>query len=76
MAIFYFGKLLQTSWLCNSKRYELLAYDMIGIQYFYLGETEKARYYHEKMMHGKTEPNNSDLRKLGIDKLMNKMFEG
>jgi hypothetical protein len=76
MAIFYFVKLLQTAWFCNSNRYELLAYDLIGVQYYYLGELEKAKYYHEKMMSGETEPINSELRKLGINKLINKLLEG
>jgi len=75
MAIFYYVKLLQTAWLCNSTRYELLAYDLMGVQYYYMGDLEKAKYYHQSMMAGEVEPKHSELRKLGIDKIMNKLLE-
>jgi hypothetical protein len=55
--------------------YELLAYDLIGLQHFYLGELEKSKYYHDKMMDGGFEPENSELRKVGVRKLINKMIE-
>ena len=75
MAILYNFKLLQTAWLCNNVKYELLAYDNIGILYYYEGDIPKAKFYHEKMMSGAIEPKNSKLRQLGITKLTNKMVE-
>jgi len=74
-AIFYNIKMLQAAWLCNSKRYELLAYDNIGIEHYYQGDIEKATFYHEKMMAGHVEPANSKLRQLGINKLIIRMNE-
>lgn len=34
----------------NNIKNELLAYDLIGIQYYYLGEIEKASHYHNRMV--------------------------
>ena len=34
----------------NDKFAELSAYDSIGMQWFYLGELDKAKYYHERMV--------------------------
>ena len=75
MAIFYYIKLLQMSWFCDKSVYELLAYDLIGLQYFYMEDLDKAVYYHEKMAEGRIESKGSELRKLGINKLLNKMAE-
>lgn len=69
MAIFYFVKSLQTAWLLEDRRSELRAYDAIGLQYYYMGQIEDANFYHEKMMNGDMEKQNSDLRALGIQKL-------
>lgn len=70
MAIFYYVKMLQTAWVLNSRRKELVAYDSLGLQYYYMGELENAHFYHEKMMVGNIERQASDLRELGIEKLM------
>ena len=70
ISLMYFSKLLQLSWFIKSENYEFLAYDLIGKQYFYLGELDKALYYHEKMMNGKTEENQA-LVQLGISKISN-----
>ena len=69
-ATFYFVKMLQTAWLLKDTRKELLAYDMIGLQYYYLGEMEHANYYHQKLMNGAVEKVGSELRELGIQKLL------
>ena len=39
----------------NDKQSELMAYDSIGMQCFYLGDLERARYYHDRMIRGKIE---------------------
>ena len=48
---------------CNSIPGELNAYDNIGVSYYYLGELEKAMFYHERMMRGKIESKSSNVRK-------------
>ncbi len=40
------------------------AYESLGLQYFYLGKTNKAVYYSERMMKGKFEAKFSITRKL------------
>lgn len=72
LALVYFTKLLQCSWMQNDKNNELLAYDYIGMQYYYLGDLEKSKYYHLKMVNGETEPKDSTILKLGVNKLKNK----
>ena len=39
----------------NDKESELSGYDSIGLQCFYKGELEKAKYYHDRMVRGKVE---------------------
>ena len=69
LAKHYFGRVLQFSWLVGDKQNELLAYDSIGLQYYYLGNVEHAQYFHFKMMRGEYETEESNLRALGIKKI-------
>ena len=41
---------------------ELDAYDSIGMEYFYLGDLDRARYYHKRMVDSDKEPVSSALR--------------
>lgn len=66
IALIYFGKMLRLAWYLKDIDSELKAYDFIGIQFFYSGQLDKAKYYHNKMIHGNLEPENSELKKLGI----------
>jgi hypothetical protein len=75
LSVFYAIKLLQIAWHINSLKYELEAYDLLAIQYFYLGEVQKAHYYHERMLSGRAEAKDSEIRKLGINKMLNKAAE-
>lgn len=54
------------------------AYDNIGIQYYYLRDLEKAKYYHERMWKGKCESNQSKIRQIyeSNAKLKKKMKQG
>jgi tetratricopeptide (TPR) repeat protein len=69
LALVNFKKMLQLSWDINSLKYEFLAYDSIGLQYFYLGDIERARYYHERMWRGIAEDDKSAVRKISQQKL-------
>lgn len=75
MAEFYFIKLLQVSWITNKEKYEVQAYDLIGIQNYYMGDLDKAKFFHSKTIGGVIEPKDSEIRKLGISKMVNKMNE-
>ena len=54
----YFRMLLTALFIRNS-HYELLAYDLIGMQYFYLNKIEKSIFFHQKYVHGNLEPEDS-----------------
>ena len=69
LAKHYFIKVLQLSWLVKDKQNELLAYDSIGLQFYYSGDVEQAQYFHFKMMKGEYETEKSSIRALGISKL-------
>lgn len=49
---------------------ELQAYDLIGKQYYYMGELSLANFYHEKMVLGQFEPMHSPAKDLGITNLL------
>jgi hypothetical protein len=51
-AIMCYKKMIELAWILNNRPAELRAYDNIGIQYFYLGDKEKAKYFHERMLYG------------------------
>jgi hypothetical protein len=65
--------MLNIAWFLNNVDMELKAYDWIGIQYYYLGNLEKAKFYHNKMIDGEYEKADSDLKKLGIAKVENNL---
>lgn len=51
-ALKYYLRSLQISWMLNDKSQELLIYDQLGLVYFYLGNLEVARIFHDKMALG------------------------
>lgn len=62
LALINFKRMLQLAWYLDNQKYELMAYDMIGMQYFYLGDIERSKYYHERMWQGVTESKSSPMR--------------
>ena len=73
-AIKCYKKQIEIAWILNDKVSELRAYDNIGIQYFYLGNREKAKYYHERMLYGRIESFSTDIRRSVCDNYKNKNF--
>ena len=63
-ALYYFKKQLQLAWYYGDIHFrwlhddqsELDAYDSLGIAYYYIGNVDKAIYYHNRMMAGELEP--------------------
>jgi hypothetical protein len=47
--------MLRLTWYMKDTDKELKAYDLIGVQYFYMGNLEKANFYHNKMLRGECE---------------------
>ena len=61
----YFMMLKVALFKKNYKK-ELTAYDKIGIQYFNLNQLDRGEYFHTKMLEGRIESDDSNLRKLSI----------
>ena len=48
----------------------MLAYDCLGLQYYYLGDMDRAAYYHDRCLRGKLESKKSFVRSVsqrGLD---------
>ncbi|KAL4442357.1 hypothetical protein ABPG74_005698 [Tetrahymena malaccensis] len=73
LSIIYQIKVLRLSWLLQNENHELKAYDQLGKCYYYLGDLEKAYYYHEKMMIGEIEKDQSIIQ-LSNSKLLNREY--
>jgi hypothetical protein len=56
--------LLQLAWRLKNIEKELIAYDYISIQYFYMGDLEGAKYYHNRIWKGITEKFTSPTREI------------
>ncbi|CAK89932.1 unnamed protein product (macronuclear) [Paramecium tetraurelia] len=65
----YFTKYLMSAWKLNEKNHELYAYDLLGKYYFYVGQIEKAKLFHEKMIGGYCEVPESRVRILAQSRL-------
>lgn len=65
-AIVVIKHLLQLAWVTRSHAYEMKAYELLGQQYFYLKEIEKASYYIERFKRGLFEVPESKIRELAI----------
>ena len=63
-AIVVLKHLLQLAWVSGNHYYEMKAYEMIGQQYFYLRNLDKAGYYMERFKRGYFELPCSKIREL------------
>ena len=52
-------KQLEIAWVVNDRQHELKAYDYLGMQYYYLGELNKSKYYNDRKMRGICEKKDS-----------------
>ncbi|CAD8120735.1 unnamed protein product [Paramecium sonneborni] len=65
----YFTKYLMSAWKLKQKNDELLAYELLGKYYFYVGQIEKAKLFHDRMINGNCEDENSRVRLLALSRL-------
>lgn len=72
-AIVNFKKQIEIAWILNDHVSELRAYDNIGLQYFYLANHKKAKYYHMRFIYGKYEKE-TELKKRVKDDFYEKNF--
>jgi hypothetical protein len=54
--------MLYLAWFLDDYKYELLAYEGIQLNYFYLGDPDKASHYGDRVTRGKTENTASVVR--------------
>ncbi len=73
-AILCYKKMIEMAWILGNRPVELKGYDHIGIQYFYLGNKEKAKYYHERMIYGLYEKD-TKIKENVIETFRNKHYD-
>jgi hypothetical protein len=64
--------LLFLSWKFKDLKLELEAYDLLGLQYYYLNNTIKAKYFHNKFLNKLVEPKDSLMRMFSLKALQKK----
>ena len=69
VALKHFLRMLYMAWFLENEQFEFLAYDEIGLCFYYLNDIEKANFYHLRMLDGEKEPNDSIAKKLGLLKI-------
>jgi hypothetical protein len=63
-AIVCFKKQLQLAWFTSNLEQEMIAFDSLSLQYFYIGDVDKAKYYDDRARRGKFETNFSIVKKM------------
>ena len=63
-AVKQFKKMLQLAWQEGDIAMEMQSYDNLSMDYFYLGELQKSKYYHDRMIRGKVENDHSIIKKV------------
>jgi hypothetical protein len=53
---------MRLAWFRKDRRVELESYDNIGLAYYYLGDINKAIYYHNRMMEKRLEGDTQEKR--------------
>eukprot|EP00826_Nyctotherus_ovalis_P004920 TRINITY_DN11092_c0_g1_i4.p1 TRINITY_DN11092_c0_g1~~TRINITY_DN11092_c0_g1_i4.p1 ORF type:complete len:139 (+),score=34.95 TRINITY_DN11092_c0_g1_i4:606-1022(+) len=59
MAVLAFKSQLKVGWIRSKKEVELMAYDNMGMAYYYMGNLDYAKYYHARMTNQVIEPSSS-----------------
>ena len=72
-AILCYKKLIELAWILGNKEFELRAYDNIGIQYFYLCNKHKAKYYHDRFIYGLYEKD-TKIKEAVVENFKNKHY--
>mmetsp|Transcript_22539 Transcript_22539/g.21701 ORF Transcript_22539/g.21701 Transcript_22539/m.21701 type:complete len:88 (+) Transcript_22539:2028-2291(+) len=71
-AVGTYKKMLQLAWKEKDGGMEVIAYDNLSLEYFYLGEITKSNYYHDRIMRGKMENDMSIVKKIFCNLLTSK----
>ncbi|CAI2381397.1 unnamed protein product [Moneuplotes crassus] len=71
-ALIWFKKLLELAWFEKDNEAETTAYINMAISYFFMGDLDKASYYHDRMMGGKLENEKSSLKVMSYNVVKNR----
>ena len=63
IAIDFFKAQMSMAWELNDTAAEIRSYDNLSQEYYYVGNIDKAKLYHERVFKGKIESSNSMARK-------------
>lgn len=63
ISVTFLEKALCYAWNSNNIEDEIACYDLVGLSFFYMGNTNKAEYYHTKWAKGEIEKVDSYYRK-------------
>jgi hypothetical protein len=74
-ALEHFHIMLQKAVYLSDYDQEMDAYDLIGTQYYYLNDMEKANYFHKKSIRGEYEKKTSNLRARNLSEKDRKNME-
>ena len=58
-AVDYFKYQLSLAWELNDMEAEMRSYDNLAIEYYYIGNINKAKLYHDRVLRGRIEQQNS-----------------
>ena len=61
-----YKNMMYLSWFYDDFKMENESYQGIALNYFYLGSLKKAKYYHERAIRGKSENDDSLVKKTAI----------
>ena len=61
---------MHNSWVENDKPGEMKSYQNLAIDYFYFGDMKKAEFYYDRYLRGKTENDNSIIKKNTIGQIL------
>ena len=65
-AILCYKKIMLNSWVFGLKRWEMIAYEGLAVQNFYLGQIKESAYYQERAIRGIHESDASSNKKAAI----------
>jgi hypothetical protein len=69
-AMKYLKRGLQYAWFLNDQFNELCIYEKMALNYFYLGHVDKSLFFHQRALSGGLEENNSPVRMLSVDNVL------
>ena len=68
----YSRKYLEMSWKLSNEKNEIYSYNLLRFIYYYEGENKKSQFYHNKMIQNNVEKNNSQFKRMSMEKYINK----